>query len=212
MNHTNQKGFSILIIILLTALIGVIGFVAWRMYDAKQPPNNQNSATEEPRASLGVDEYFEPANVSFSHPAKWTLDSSGLTKEFAGQPDLKSIAIRMPYESDMPPSRYDIYFSVNSVWSGADSKLKSFDKLGEVQLGNQKIYILRAHYDPEQVGEKMNSIMISGCEDKVCAVKLDEKNLYFSAGAGKGVQTPRPIDDTMVPEIVAILKTIKIGK
>ena len=65
MNHTNQKGFSILIIILLTALIGVIGFVAWRMYDAKQPPNNQNSTTEEPHASLGVDEYFEPAKREF---------------------------------------------------------------------------------------------------------------------------------------------------
>ena len=150
-------------------------------------------------------------NVSFSHPAKWTLDSSGLTKEFAGQPDLKSIAIRMPYESDMPPSRYNISFRVDSTWQGAESTIKSYSNLGEVKLGNQRLYILRAYYDPEQVGS-VDKIVTSSCSDRQCASKLEGKDLYFEASAGKSRQAPQLMDEVVVPEIVAILKTIKIGK
>jgi hypothetical protein len=202
-------------------LVGVIGFVGWRMYDSSQQANNQQNAqngngqTQEPttRTSLGVDEYFEPANISFRHPAKWTYDTAGLTMKFANQPDLKYVRLSTPYvQDDGRETRYDLSFSIDSAWSGADSAFKSFDNLGEIQLGKQKMYILRAHYDPAYVGEKMNTITTSSCPDKLCALKFDETNLYFSANAVKGTQTPRPIDDVMVPEIVAILKTLKIGK
>lgn len=222
MNTQKQKGFSALIIVLLIALVGVIGFVAWRMYDANQQAakqqatttqNNQNTTKEEPRVSLGVDQYFEPANVSFSHPAKWTYDTAGLTMEFAGQPDLKYVSLNLPYQgaNDKLPSRYSISLRINSTAPEAESTIKSFDSLGEVQLGKQKLYILRAYYDPEQVGN-VNKIITSGCADKQCAFKLTDKNLYFEMGAGKVAQAPQSLDDAMVPEIVSILKTIRIGK
>jgi hypothetical protein len=220
MNTQKQKGFGVVVIVLLIALVGVIGFVGWRMYDASQQANNQqsnqngNEQTQEPttRTSLGIDEYFEPANISFSHPAKWTFNATGLTEKFANQPDLKSVALRMPYDTDnTSPSRYSINFRIDSAWQEPESTIKSLENLAEIQLGNQKLYVLHAHYDPEQVGN-IDKLITSGCKDKQCSFKLEGKNLYFEASAGKSKQAPQPMDEAVLPEIVAILKTLKIGK
>lgn len=76
MNSTTkkQRGFSALIIILLIALVGVIGFVAWRMYDAGQQKTNLPTPTVTVSKYDGWQTYTEPLNqFTIKHPDDWTI-------------------------------------------------------------------------------------------------------------------------------------------
>lgn len=73
MNAQKQGGFSALIIVLLIALIGVIGFIAWRVYDA-----NQKANSPAPTATVskydGWQTYTEPFDqFTIKHPGDWTI-------------------------------------------------------------------------------------------------------------------------------------------
>lgn len=180
-----------------------------------QPQQNgqQNNTNNNPQPATGTTEYFEQANVSFTHDPKWSFSEAGLTETFAGHPDKKLVTLSMPYQgSGAAQSKYTITFQVDSVQPDAEPTLTTFDNLGSVQLGTQTLHILRAHYDAEQIGQSLDKIVTSGCTDKLCPVELDGTNLYFEVSAGKGVQAPEALDDAVVPEITTILKTLKLGK
>lgn len=50
MNKSNQAGFSVLGVVLVLAVLGLFGFIGWRVYEANKPvdssPESSNQAIE----------------------------------------------------------------------------------------------------------------------------------------------------------------------
>ena len=78
MNYSHQKGSSIIIGIVLTAVFAAIGLIAWRLYDANQQANTQPQPDPnqgyvvikewgvrfKPVEGLSGVEYFKPKGIS----------------------------------------------------------------------------------------------------------------------------------------------------
>ncbi len=210
----SQTGFSPIIIILIITALLTLGFVWWRVWGVEQVRTAENQPTQTSASTNSVKEYFEPANINFTHDKKWTYDTSGLTEKQAGHPDQKGAKLTLPYKSasDAHQSSYIVAFTTDTIKLQAESTLKTFDKLGEVNIGGKILYILHAHYDPDQLGMNLDKIISSGCADKQCPFMLPGTQLYFEVGADKSAQAGIILDNSMLPELTNILMSIKDGK
>lgn len=219
--YLNKSSSTIAITLVVAALI-VLGLIAWRIFEAnrsnststEQQSNNHSNKSPQDQSSNLITEYFEPANVQFAHDTKWTYNNTGLTAGFAGHPNKKQVQLIRPYHeaNEGAASQYSITFSIDSIQPDLETTLSRFEKLGEVKLGDQTLHILHAHYDPEQIGMRQDKIITSSCADKQCAFKLNGVNMYFDVAAAKGVQAPAPLDISMLPELTAIIQSLRVGK
>jgi hypothetical protein len=234
MASKTQSGFSGVIgIVTIVVVIGAIGFIGWRLYSQQNKPtsntissghittptpsssstSNSTSSQQNTTPTNDVTDYYAPVNISFTHDKKWSYDTSGEIYGYAGHPNEKNAQLTLSYQgaNDTTPNRYTIGFTSDSIPPTSEPDLITFSKLGQVTLGNQTLYILKAYYDAN-VSTSLDKIVTSSCPDKACNFQLNGTGLYFYAGAGKGIQAPVPLDDSMVPEITSILGSMRIGK
>jgi hypothetical protein len=165
MNTQKQHGFSALIIVLSIALVGVIGFVGWRMYDSSQQANNQQNAqngngqTQEPTTDpnegyvvikewgvrfkpvegLSGVEYFRASDTPQS------FDRFELSTKEAGKRDVrcKTQGFRTVTRSSAEETTYELLLAkignFNYYYRGSDSACSTTSASANLELQERRL-------------------------------------------------------------------------
>lgn len=119
MKKLNQKGFSVVEVIMVIVIVGLIGAVGWLVYDRQQ----DKSETQEQKTSITTESksepaeemkiaYFEksfPAQLSFSYPASWKL-----TEESGGPLTKPGQTVGHVFTVTSPSKKYSVVFHANT--------------------------------------------------------------------------------------------------
>jgi len=110
----NQKGFSVVEILIVIVVVGLIGAVGWLVYDRQHSQNKQESSTTTTDNSkvtdatkpTPADKYADWATykdeyVSFRYPKNWTVSKQ---YTFADPYGALSIDIKAPVDSTLTPA------------------------------------------------------------------------------------------------------------
>ena len=80
--HTNQHGFAVLPILLLAVIIGLVGLIGWRVYDAQQSVKAPLSSTQAASVASKNAQTIAPiTNSADIEKAQTTLDSAGVDND-----------------------------------------------------------------------------------------------------------------------------------
>jgi len=122
----NQKGFSVVEILIVIVVVGLIGTVGWLVYDRQKSKNNEQPKTtqveeikKEPEASKLSDYKSDELGLSFSYPTEWgtaSLTNGPLSKYQSGKYKQLSFSkainisinfVTGPYSSPLDACGYD---------------------------------------------------------------------------------------------------------
>ncbi len=107
----NQRGFSVVEILVIVVVVGLLGAVGWLVYDRQKSKtdsstnstNQQNQVAKEPETKKEVDPYAgwkqycdDKAGLCFKYPANWKLQESSGTYVGIISPDAKARVNYLP--------------------------------------------------------------------------------------------------------------------
>jgi type II secretory pathway pseudopilin PulG len=110
----NQKGFSVVEVLLILVLVGIIGFVGWYIWQGRVKENPQSSlqSTSNTASTAGSDiyagwnTYKSPVEgFSIKYPADWTIMTGATNSEGVSDSSLDAVTISGPNDFSLS---YDI--------------------------------------------------------------------------------------------------------
>jgi prepilin-type N-terminal cleavage/methylation domain-containing protein len=110
----NQKGFSVVEILVVTVVVGLLGAVGWLVYDRQNSKNDSNASQTNQQTQVAeetkkdVDPYADwksycddKAGLCFKYPADWKMEESSDTYVSVVSPtETARIAYQSNYERD----------------------------------------------------------------------------------------------------------------
>jgi Tfp pilus assembly protein PilV len=86
--NKNQKGFSVIEVVLLLVIIGVLGFVGWFVWSRRSKPQTVTTNTQPaqslqttPTSATSLKEATLPTEkLSFKYPSSWSIDNKVVKK------------------------------------------------------------------------------------------------------------------------------------
>ena len=209
---SNQKGFSVVEILIVIVVVGLLGAVGWLVYDRQKSKTSETSNTqvstsqkeETPKQETKADPYegwqevtFTPENIKVKLPASIKTASK--------------VALNMDGTGTVTnlEKGYSLYVSLlgnpktdNSY--GNTEKSTAYDSFTS---GSQKYYITNSGI----------SLDVSTCQAQVCALQSklgSEKSIlvqvYYRNPNMTGQQAPDslPMEDTYISTVKQILKSV----
>jgi hypothetical protein len=208
--HKNQKGFSILEVLLLLVVATLLGLVGWKVLDARSSKAAKNASTRgtSPVEAEQGKEAKTPSVPSTKHTvtyetASYTIDvpNTWLFKELGLSEDLSSYSV---YIND-PAKRLDLVVNIVLEDSSIEVPATSYASF----VGPDKITTYLHGIKGVRSGNAYESIMGSRCKDKYCYFVIDSKHwldFYFRSYDG---HTPVNFDDPLIKDIETIISSVR---
>jgi len=136
----------------------------------------------------------------------------GETYSYYGHPNKKGAKLYLPYQdANGTADKYTIDFDTDTNPFPSDTNWNSFKQLGQVSLDGKALYVVEG-IDTVNGSVQLSGVFTSGCANSQCSFTLPNSSTYFSVSATKGVQNPVTLDDSMIPQLVSIFQSMKIGQ